>query len=92
MDKFVLPFYISNNGDGSASAHFCKNFEEAEEKDEGQSEGWGESSADKVEIILKNGELFIEETDWNMESKTYGKKVRIKLEKVVEKPTKKKKK
>lgn len=90
MDTYVLPYYVSNNGDGSASLRICKTIEEAHEKDEKQSENWAEPSANEIKIIMKDGEPHIEYFDVDEKSPTYLKKILLKLNKLPE-PKKKKK-
>jgi hypothetical protein len=93
MNTYVLPYYISNNGDGSASLRICKTLKEAQKEDDKQneSEGWAEPSADEIKIIVKDGEPHIEQFDTNEKSPTYLKYILVKLEKAPEKKEKKKK-
>ena len=43
-------FYVANGGDGSALLQVCESKELAELMDENQDEGWGESSADYIDV------------------------------------------
>lgn len=58
--KIKVPYWISNNGDGSASLRLCKTPENAEKADEKQDEGWGESSAGELELIVEGDKVFFE--------------------------------
>ncbi len=58
-----IPYYISNNGDGSASIRPCKTSEIADSYDDNQNEdgdGWGESCSGAIEIYEKDGKLLFE--------------------------------
>jgi hypothetical protein len=55
---FKLNYWVQNGGDGSAIVRFEPIKEVAETKDESQSEGWGESSADSISIMMDGGKLF----------------------------------
>jgi hypothetical protein len=55
---FELPYWVKNGGDGSANVKFTPTFEEAEKLDEDQSEGWGESSANTLELKIKDGKIY----------------------------------
>lgn len=48
--KVRLHFYLRNHGDGSASAVFCATRKLADDLDNAQDEGWGESSADFIDL------------------------------------------
>lgn len=76
--KFKIPYYITNNGDGSASLQLCRTLEEAAERDDEQSEngeGWGESSTGFIELELKDNKLYYK--CWDRE---YTEEVLIELE------------
>lgn len=62
--NFKLHYYVRNNGDGSASAIFCKTKEEAEKEDEGH-DGWAEPSANFEVLCVKNGKIFLQSTEWD---------------------------
>lgn len=51
-------YYISNNGDGSASARFCESQAVAEIMDEIQPEAWAESSVGYFEIKFTEESTF----------------------------------
>lgn len=53
-----LYYHVKNGGDGSANVKFHSTLEAAQKADEAQLEGWGESSADNVELKLEDGKLF----------------------------------
>lgn len=56
--RWKLPYWISNNGDGSASIQIVETEEEAERKDDEQNEsgdGWAESCCGYIEIIMIDG-------------------------------------
>ncbi len=57
--EFELPYYISNNGDGSASVNFTSTLAEAEKADEELEEGWGECCASTVSLKVEGGKLFM---------------------------------
>lgn len=57
--KFEIPYYLRNNGDGSASLVVCDTYDEAKLEDESQSEGWGESSADMLDMTVTGNILTI---------------------------------
>ena len=56
--EFKLPYFISNNGDGSASLQPCVTLREAEREDSEQPEGWGESSANELKIKVEDNKLY----------------------------------
>lgn len=56
--EFKLNYYITNNGDGSASVHFTSSEAEAEKADEELEEGWGESCNGDVTVKVENGKLY----------------------------------
>lgn len=58
MRIFKVPYWISNNGDGSASVHPTATLAEAEAEDEAQSEGWGENCANALTLKIEEGRLF----------------------------------
>lgn len=58
IEVFKLNYYVTNNGDGSASVRFCESAKIAEKLDEEQDEGWGESSASDFELKIENGEIY----------------------------------
>jgi hypothetical protein len=63
---FELPYWISNNGDGSASIQLCETSEEAAKADEDQQQngdGWGEPSADSIKLKLDNGKIYFQGRD-----------------------------
>ena len=51
MKKIVIFYYISNNGDGSASIRWYLSGETAEKLDEDQYEGWGEECNGSIETF-----------------------------------------
>ena len=59
--EFKLPYYCSNNGDGSCSVRFTPTEKEAEEKDSNQSEGWGEPSSDIIRLKVEKNKLFFQD-------------------------------
>jgi len=59
--RFELPYWISNNGDGSASINLEKSKQRAERQDELQTEGWGEQCNGAIELILVDGVLYYED-------------------------------
>jgi hypothetical protein len=65
MSKFRLHYHLSNNGDGSASAHFHETAKEAEKADEQLDEGWGECCASYVELKVEDGKVFFKENHWD---------------------------
>ena len=77
MKVFELPYYVSNGGDGSANVRFCKSFDEADNADMNQSEGWGESSASQLQLYFDGTDLYFENYDWDDDSTTYGQKVKV---------------
>lgn len=52
--KFRIPYWLSNNGDGSASVVLERTIEEAHIMCDSQDEGWGENSAGYIEIDVTN--------------------------------------
>ena len=60
MQIFKIPYYVRNNGDGSASVEFFQKKEDAKKADESQSEGWGEPSVGELRLTLIDGELYFE--------------------------------
>lgn len=58
--SFKLPYRVSNGGDGSVSVHFHVSEQAAEKEEEGDSEGWGESSVSSVNIKVEDGKLFFQ--------------------------------
>jgi acylphosphatase len=56
--EFTLPYYISNNGDGSASVHFTSTEAEADKADEELEEGWGEPCSSTIKIKVENDKLY----------------------------------
>jgi len=64
MKTFKIAYVITNNGDGSASVHFCKNYAEAEIYDRFLQEtrdGWGEGEAFEETITFDDdGNLVVE--------------------------------
>ncbi len=66
--EFKLHYWISNNGDGSASTRFVGTKKEAEKADENQQEngeGWGEPCNSNVSLKYEDGKLFVESRDDN---------------------------
>lgn len=62
-----LHYWISNNGDGSASIQLAKSAEQARKEDEKQSrdgEGWGEECTGSVELKTENGKIFYADSQW----------------------------
>jgi hypothetical protein len=57
---YEIPYYVSNGGDGSANVYFPQDKATAEKADENQYEGWGESSAGTLKIVIKDGKVFFE--------------------------------
>lgn len=53
-----LPYYVRNGSDGSASVEFMPSLKEAKQADEDMDVGWGESSADEVELKVEDGKLY----------------------------------
>jgi hypothetical protein len=71
---YKLPYWVENGGDGSANVRFCSTLENAEKKCEGQSEkgeGWGEPSANTIELKVKNGKLFFLINRYDESKKTF---------------------
>jgi hypothetical protein len=62
--EYELWYYCENNGDGSASVHFCESESEANTLDEAQPEPWGESSVGSIELKLVDGRLSFEKRVW----------------------------
>ena len=58
---FKLSYHVSNNGDGSVSVHFHPSAKAANEADAAMDEGWGESSADSVNLKVEGGKLYFED-------------------------------
>lgn len=59
---YKIPYWISNQGDGSVALRLCKSKEEADRCDKEQmesSDGWAESCSGEIEIAIRNGQLFI---------------------------------
>lgn len=69
--EFQLNYWISNNGDGSASARFVQTKEEAEKEDEEQSEGWGEPCASSIRLKVEDGVLYFREYKYDETLKKY---------------------
>lgn len=65
IKQYKLPYHCTDNGDGSASVQFHKTIEEAEKADEEMEDGWGESSADYVELKIEGGKLLARIQDEN---------------------------
>lgn len=79
--SFVLPYYISNNGDGSASLNLVPTIQEAEERDEGTygkvksedgeddeddyHEGFAEPTAGEIEIFKEEDGRLYVEDWWD---------------------------
>lgn len=61
---FDLPYWVSNNGDGSVSVKFLQTLEDAELEDEAQEEGWAESSAYTVRLKVENNQLFLRKNNY----------------------------
>jgi hypothetical protein len=57
---FELPYYVQNNGDGSASVRFCPTLAQATREDEGQPDEWAEGTASTVKVKVEDGKLFFE--------------------------------
>lgn len=68
---FRLHYYVQNNGDGSASVKFQATEQDAEAGDEGQSEGWGESSASSLRLDIQDGVIVRWEMVYDSETKKY---------------------
>lgn len=64
MANFNLPYYCSNGGDGSVSVHCMPTLQEAEAADEAQSEGWGESSAGRIQLKVEDGDLYFRQLQY----------------------------
>lgn len=62
---FKLHYWVKSGGDGSAIVKFAASHDEAEEKDEAQEEGWGESSASSVTLEVQNGKIVRKELVWD---------------------------
>lgn len=62
--EFVLPFHITNNGDGSASVKLHPTLAEAEKAEEEMSKGWGESCAGTLRIKVEGKKLYYHNTHW----------------------------
>lgn len=60
--NFLLPYHVSNGGDGSANVEFHATLDEAVAQDEAELEGWGEPSADTIALKVEDGKLFFQ--DW----------------------------
>jgi hypothetical protein len=56
--EFKLYYHLENGGDGSANTKFHQSKQEAQEKDEGQSAGWGESSVGTLNLKVKDDQLY----------------------------------
>jgi hypothetical protein len=62
--NFELPYYLSNQGDGSAALRLCKTMQEAIAADEAQGangDGWSEDSADSIKFRVDDGKLYYRE-------------------------------
>jgi hypothetical protein len=58
--KIKIPYYIENCGDGSVALRICESLREAKYQDENQDEGFGEPTAEVVEIeVVKNKSYLI---------------------------------
>lgn len=68
---FKLHYHVNNGGDGSANVRFHESKEAAEKADEGQSEGWGESSAGSVVLAIQDGKIVRKELQWDSKAKKY---------------------
>ena len=64
--KIEIYTYIQNNGDGSASIVLCKSLKQAEKEDKKQDEGFAESSAQSLKLIIKDDTVYIEDDDWEL--------------------------
>lgn len=62
---FKLHYWVSSGGDGSVSVRFEESHEKAEEKDDAQEEGWGESSASSVTLDVQNGKIVRKVQEWD---------------------------
>lgn len=62
MTILRIPYWLSDNGDGSASLCLCTSFEDAqrEEQKSIDSDGnFAEETVDEIELKLENGKLYI---------------------------------
>ena len=62
---FKLHYWVKSGGDGSAIVRFAESHEKAEEADDAQEEGWGESSASSVTLAIQDGRIVRQERKWN---------------------------
>lgn len=56
--EFKLPYYVRDNGDGSASVEFTASEAEADNNPDAE-EGWGESTSGNVHIKVENDKLYV---------------------------------
>lgn len=71
MRKFVLPYHISNNGDGSASVHFHATIKDAEKAEAGMNEPWGEDCASSKDLYLDENGLFFNRLVWDSKNRRF---------------------
>lgn len=62
---FRLHFNCENQGDGSVSVNFFNTDAEAEDAELLQSEGWGESSVDHLDLFIDNGKIYRSYLQWD---------------------------
>lgn len=69
--EFDLPYFLRNQGDGSAVVVNCLTLEEAEKRCDEQDEGWGENSGNLQTVILTpEGKLYYE-VDLEIDKENY---------------------
>ena len=68
---FQFHYFISNNGDGSASLQLQPSAEAAEKADSEQSEGWGEPCNGTETLKVDGNKLFYQDNQYNESKKKY---------------------
>lgn len=58
---FKLHYHVINCGDGSVSVHFHQTEQQAKDADKKMDEGWGESSANYIDLKIENGQIYFKE-------------------------------
>lgn len=69
--KVKLHYNVVNAGDGSVYVNFYADKKSADENEESNDEGWGESSVSNVELDIINGKICLREDNYNYETKKY---------------------
>lgn len=74
MKKFELFYHVVNGGDGSAFPRFFMSeaaAEKAEEAQQEEGEGWGESSVGSVELTIIDGVVHYVGSRWDAKKKEH---------------------